>query len=377
MRLVDIIYQELWSQLESGQATPQFYEQMLAKYSRSKGSFYLALDRVLVNAKPLMAQLSSQISGLRSQLDSLNQQLSQARSQLAEYQDRIQRAESKLAQLNSEIQDQAKLIQSNSALLDGIRKLSSLGWDAAKLELLASRIQQICASHGIPRDVALHEFFSLVERYGDLLGLDQERQKLRSQIQGATAQLQQLSSKLNQLNQEYAEFLDAIKSLRALRSRKVTDSDLIAWGSILAKLNLDPAGFSQLLRKYQDLESLIQDQQSKLAQLESQIKHNQQLLDQLKQLESLGFDAQKLARIRQCLDLIRSHGGEIEPRFFELIGSYESLISIESKISQLESQSAQLQAQIAKLESQKQQLELQNEICWNPSGSSSSSGGSR
>jgi chromosome segregation ATPase len=252
MSLTEEIYQELWDVLEKGGDL----QQVIAKYSSSKGPLYNAIGRFFTEVGPKlntlkeeMIRVQSDLDQTRLMLDSLNQQIEEAKSNNASLEERGKVLIGQNEALEIKIADKSELVKQ-------LVELGKLGFSSENLDQLCEVLREIAAKHNLKRTEVISKFFDDLKHFDVILGAEAYLNGLQTQIETKKLEAENWQAKEEALRRKYDNLKEAIAAIHALRSRGIKVGQISTWHKILTQF-ATPEQFEQSLTQYGDMRRLL------------------------------------------------------------------------------------------------------------------------
>jgi len=252
MSLTDEIYHELWEGVEKGTD----WQQILAKYSTSKGPLYNALGRFFREVGEKIAALNEEMSRVQNELtqaglrlDSLNPKIKEAEAAIASLDERRNILNEQVGTLEAKLAEKTQLAKHLS-------ELEKLGFDTERLKQLREALGEIGIRLGLKGKEAVGNFFDDLKDYESVLGAELQLKGLQTRIENKKLEAENWQAKEEALRRKHDDLKEALAAVHSLRTRGIKTGQIVTWHKILSRFQTVEE-FEQSLAQYGDITKLL------------------------------------------------------------------------------------------------------------------------
>ncbi len=297
--------EEIYAKLKNGLWTGLNYDGLRSKYEKSKGPFYNALQMVLAETAAEMTKLSSELKALRekgdgekAKLESLADQQKKAADEIKARQQEIEALEGEEQAIKTKIQELNAELDASAGLQNQARELEKMGFDSEKLQRLRDIIVEIGTKQGLKPDEAIGRFFSDLHDYDTKAGFEREIQRLGTITETKRLEAERWQAEAEALRRKHDDLKEAIGAVRALRTKNIKVSQVIAWHQVLNHFETVEQ-FDESLRQYGDITKLLNARKEEVESYELRLTKAQ---SQVQTLEK------ERAKIEGAIEILREAG---------------------------------------------------------------------
>ncbi len=260
MTLTQTITEELLNYL----GEPGGIEQVLQKYSRSKGPLYSALASATVEMRQRISHLQQQIREAEAKSGPLKNEVANMERTRDELQERV-------LGLEDQLDDCERRLEEASGILSRVDRLARCGFGEEELNRLHELLALIAAESGSMPEESVAQFFETVARYETVvsLGLETKRSETRAAQAKSEADRWGAESQLNEAKSKART--SAIDLTEKLMAQGVKTEDLPQWQRILKTAGTSAESLASSLENYASLEALAKDLQQRSETLQEQV----------------------------------------------------------------------------------------------------------
>jgi len=252
MSLTDEIYRELLDGLEKGLN----WEQILAKYSTSKGPLYNAITRFFTEVKPKIVALNEEKRRVQSELDQAGLTLDSMDRKIKEAESNIASLEERGNVLNEQVETLEAKLAEKSELAKHLLELERLGFNSERLKQLQEALKEIGMRLGFSGKEAVNKFFDALKHYETVLRAELQLKGLQTQIDTKKLEAENWQAKEEALRRKHDDLKEALEAVHALRTRGIKVSQIITWHKILSQFQTVEQ-FYQSLTQYINMTKLL------------------------------------------------------------------------------------------------------------------------
>jgi len=259
------------------------WDEVLAKYGKSKGPLYNAFSRALPQLRARCEGLLAETSQGEEKRKELDKYIAQRGERKRELDQAIGDAETRLKKL---VQDEAaakerlsgseKEIQDRKGLASSLTRLEKLGFSRERLEELGEKVSEIGASHRLAPNDAVNKFFEELKLWDKRVGLEAEVERL-------TSRKNETEKELKEIERRCQGKRAAIEALEELRKHGVATRSILLWNEVAAAAGVE---VSELGREIQNWGSL---REANRAEEERRKKLNDEITRARASLQELGL----------------------------------------------------------------------------------------
>ena len=243
-----------------------------------------------------------------SNINNLQTREKELQSQVDGLEARLKRAEQEYSA------DEEKLASSKQALAVH-DELQKIGFGLKELKLLKNTVMEISTNNNIKPYLAVKKFFDdIKDQYDTKLGFERKIKEMNNSLFQTQQQHHNISLK-------YSQKKDTNDKLAELLAYGVTQDEIIYWGSILKKYNIEISCVHQDLVKYGTLKGAYNDMTAKVVSLTSESNAL------TKKVEGLREEQRKIS------DLLEFQSGEAMKAIQTFLQNLDSQIKDASKAS--------------------------------------------
>jgi len=294
MSLTDEIYRELLDGLEKGLN----WEQILAKYSTSKGPLYNAITRFFTEVKPKIVALNEEKRRVQSELDQAGLTLDSMDRKIKEAESNIASLEERGNVLNEQVETLEAKLAEKSELAKHLLELERLGFNSERLKQLQEALKEIGMRLGFSGKEAVNKFFDALKHYETVLRAELQLKGLQTQIDTKKLEAENWQAKEEALRRKHDDLKEALEAVHALRTRGIKVSQIITWHKILSQFQTVEQ-FYQSLTQYINMTKLLN------ARKEEVESYGLKLTKTQSQVETLGKEK---AKIEGAIDTLKVAG---------------------------------------------------------------------
>ena len=247
--LTEQIYLELMEGVEKGLD----WDEVLAKFGKSKGPLYNAFSRTLPQLMARCEGLFAEISQGEEKRKELDKDIAQRGERKRELDQALGDAETRLKKLN---QDEAEAkerlsgyereIQDKEALASSLSRLEELGFSSERLEELGKKVGEIGTSHRFAPNEAMSKFFDELKLWDEKLGLEADGQRL-------TSRKNQMEKELQEMEKRYQGKKAAVEALEELEEHGVGMRRILLWNQIVRSAGVNIGELKRAIERWNGL----------------------------------------------------------------------------------------------------------------------------
>jgi len=255
--------QTITDELLNSVADPGELEEVVRKYSRSKGPFYAALAEATSQLLNRLGKLQQQTTATEERQSSLDQQVESLVGQIVRIEKRIQERRPKVEQADA-------MLKGVQELLDQADTLKKAGLGEKELSRLHQLLAQIVAKQGLHPQEGVVQFFETVASYEQVVSLDLETKRAEVRAASAKSEAERWQAEAQTREARTKARVSSIDLLEKLLSQGVRAQDLPHWQAVLTQAGVTAENLSGSLEKYGSLEAFTSQKREQAKELAKQ-----------------------------------------------------------------------------------------------------------
>ena len=223
-------------------------------------------------------------------------------SRIAQLEDKIRTLEAHESNLQIKTEEISSKISKNKEQLLQTEQLKKLGILTADFTQFSKKVIEISKVHDISSKEAFNIFVKNLATYDALKGFQKELERIKNEIDKKSAEFEVLTLKSKNFEIEHKENLNTIQILKKLKKQKVVPEQIIFWNDIFVASNLEPKEFELELREIGNLNKIKENMELKI---KKHVKEQKRLESRNKWLES-NIEEQE-SKLKQVNRLIKEN----------------------------------------------------------------------
>ena len=223
-------------------------------------------------------------------------------SRIAQLEDKIRTLEAHESNLQTKTEEISGKISKNREQLLQTEQLKKLGILTADFIQFSKKVIEISKVHDISSKGAFSIFVKNLVTYDALKGFQKELERIKNEIDKKSAEFEVLTLKSKNFEIEHKENLNTIQILKKLKKQKVVPEQIIFWNNIFVASNLEPKEFELELREIGNLNKIKENMELKI---KKHVKEQKRLESRNKWLES-NIEEQE-SKLKQVNRLIKEN----------------------------------------------------------------------
>jgi hypothetical protein len=269
--LKETITRELLDSLDD----PSGLEAVLKRHSRSKGPLYLALAEATSQFSQCLFQTREDLSHLQATRDELQEGVESLDT-------RCRELEEKARSLDDQVNQAEGRLTGAQTLLDKAQHLEARGFGEEELARLYELLGQTAASHGLPPEQGVAQFFETVQDYEHLVSLELEAQSAQSRAEKAKAEAERWEAEARSKEAHTRARAATIDTVERLLGKGVKEGDFRQWERTINRAGVSAEALAGELERYGSLERLSKEREQRSEKLQVQMEQTEARLEALR-----------------------------------------------------------------------------------------------
>ena len=260
MTLKETIVRELLESVDN----PAGPQEILNRYSRSKGPLYIglaeatnALERRVSVARAESAQFESRRDELQEELEAKNRERQELEEKVQSLADQLEQTEDSLDEVGG--------------LLNRAKELDLLGFGEEKLDALQELLGKIAIEHGVSNKEAVDQYFKTMSEYERMVRLDLETKRSENNAALAKAEADRWESERRSKETLSKARIETVDLVESLLDQGVKADDLSLWSSIIERTGISAAELNESIEELGTIELLTQSRRKEADEIESKV----------------------------------------------------------------------------------------------------------
>lgn len=291
--------EQIYLELMEGVEKQLDWDEVLAKYGKSKGPLYNAFSRALPQLRARCEELFAEISQGEEKRKELDKDVAQREERKKELDRALGDAETLLkkrkeaeAEAKERLSGYEREIQDKEALASSLSRLEESGFSPERLEELGKKVGEIGTSHQLAPDEAMNKFFDELKLWDESVGLEAEVERL-------TSGKNQTEKRLEEIEKRYQGKKAAIAALEELGKHGVGTGRILLWNEIVRSAGVEVSELHREIEKWSSL------RQANRAEEENKKKLNEETVKVKASLQELQL---KKAEIESAIRAVMEEG---------------------------------------------------------------------
>ncbi len=193
-------------------------------------------------------------------------------SRIAQLEDRIRTLEAREANLQAKNEEISGKITQNKDKLQQAEHLKKLRIPTPDFIQFSKKIVEISKMHDIPPKNAFSIFVKSLAKYDALKGFQKELERIKNEIEKKSSELEILNQKCKNFEMKYKEYSNVMKAINELKQKGIDGNSIIEWKDIFTTSKINSKEFTKQLRETGDLNKIKEIQSQKVNKLTKELK---------------------------------------------------------------------------------------------------------
>jgi len=255
--------QTITEELLDSVADPGELEEVIRKYSKSKGPFYAALGQATTTLLSKLRNVREETDAAEERQATLDQEVEKLVGQIVAIEQRIEERHPMVQKAD----DALKIVR---PLLEQAETLKKAGLGEKELLSLHQLLAQVAANQGLQPQEGVTQFFETVASYEQVVSLDLEAKRAEVRAEEARSKARRWEAEARSRESRTIARASTIDLLEKLLSQGVRAQDLPHWQLVLNNAGVSAEELSGSLDKYGSLEAFTSQKRKQAKELTEQ-----------------------------------------------------------------------------------------------------------